>query len=68
MDEYEYSSIARQAIKTQSIRASVSFPTEMYKTLENIADKKKVSMAWVVREAVEMYLLDNGPLFRDKGL
>lgn len=67
MDEYEYSSITSQTLRAPTIRASVSFPFDMYKTLENIADKKKVSMAWVVREAVEMYLSDNGPLFRDKG-
>lgn len=67
MDEYEYSSMTSQAVNAQSIRASVSFPSEMYKTLESIADKKKVSMAWVVREAVDMYLSDNGPLFSNKG-
>ena len=44
-------------------RASVSFPPEVYKTLEGIARKKKVSIAWVVREAVERYVADQWPLF-----
>lgn len=44
-------------------RASVSFPPEMYRVLEDLAAKKKVSIAWVVREAVEKYLGDQYPLF-----
>ncbi|HEV2224514.1 MAG TPA: CopG family transcriptional regulator [Candidatus Acidoferrales bacterium] len=44
-------------------RASVSFPPEVYKTLENLAKKKKVSIAWIVREAVEKYVADQWPLF-----
>lgn len=44
-------------------RASVSFPPEIYKTLEDLAAQKKVSIAWVVREAVEKYLGDQVPLF-----
>jgi predicted DNA-binding protein len=46
-----------------SERASISFPPEMYRTLEEIADRKKVSLAWVVREAVEKYIADMWPLF-----
>ena len=34
-------------------RASVTFPPELYRTLEDLAKKKKVSIAWVVREAAE---------------
>lgn len=44
-------------------RASVSFPPEIYKALESVAAQKKVSLAWVVREAVERYLADQSPLF-----
>ena len=44
-------------------RTSVSFPPKVYKSLEDLAAKKKVSMAWVVREAVEKYLVDEFPLF-----
>jgi hypothetical protein len=44
-------------------RASVSFPPEVYKYLEDLAAQKKVSIAWVVREAVEKYLADQFPLF-----
>jgi predicted DNA-binding protein len=47
-----------------SIRASISFPPEVYETLEVIAREKKVSLAWVVREAAEQYIAGKWPLFR----
>jgi len=47
-------------------RASVSFPMEHYKELERIADDNKVSVAWVVRQAVEQYLVDRDSLFNGK--
>jgi len=46
-------------------RASVTFPPELYKTLEDLARKKKVSIAWVVREAAEQYVAAEWPLFRN---
>jgi predicted DNA-binding protein len=46
-----------------AVRASISFPPEIYQTLEQIARKKKVSLAWVVREAAEKYVADQWPLF-----
>ena len=46
-----------------SVRATISFPLDMYQTLEEIARQKKVSLAWVVREAVEQYFTDKWPLF-----
>jgi predicted DNA-binding protein len=48
---------------TSSLRASVTFPSDLYRTLEDLAKKKKVSVAWVVREAVEKYVADQWPLF-----
>ena len=44
-------------------RASVSFPPELHETLERIAKQKKVSIAWVVREAAEQYVANQWPLF-----
>jgi metal-responsive CopG/Arc/MetJ family transcriptional regulator len=38
------------------VRSSISFPQEIYTALEEIAYEKKVSLAWVVRDAVEIYL------------
>jgi len=38
-----------------AIRASVSFPSDLYESLEEIARHKKVSLAWVIREAAERY-------------
>lgn len=42
-------------------RVSVSFPGDLYKTLEDLAREKKVSMAWVVRDAAEKYVVDQTP-------
>lgn len=44
-------------------RASVSFPLELYQTLEKLARQKKVSLAWVVRDAAEKYVAEQWPLF-----
>ena len=45
------------------MRTSVSFPRELYETIEQIAAGKKVSVAWVVRDAVEKYVAEQWPLF-----
>ena len=50
-----------------AVRASISFPPEVYETLEKIAKQKKVSLAWVVREAAEKYIADKWPLFGSQG-
>jgi predicted DNA-binding protein len=39
-------------------RASITFPPRLYRTLESLAKEKKVSIAWVVREAAEKYVTD----------
>jgi predicted DNA-binding protein len=49
-----------------AVRASISFPPEVYETLEVIAKEKKVSLAWVVREAAEQYIGEKWPLFSRK--
>jgi predicted DNA-binding protein len=46
-----------------SPRASITFPPDLYRTLEDLAKKKKVSVAWVVREAAEKYAGDQWPSF-----
>jgi predicted DNA-binding protein len=37
-------------------RASITFPPKLYRLLESLAKEKKVSIAWVVREAAEKYV------------
>lgn len=41
-----------------AVRASISFPSDLYETLEEVARQKKVSLAWVVRDAAEKYLAE----------
>jgi predicted DNA-binding protein len=45
-----------KAERTLFTRASISFPTEIYEQLERLAKEKKVSLAWIVRDAAEKYL------------
>jgi predicted DNA-binding protein len=56
----------KKMMKSQStaqVRATLSFPPEVYEILKGIAKEKKVSLAWVVREATEKYIADKWPLF-----
>jgi hypothetical protein len=57
---------ARKPSGARSVRASISFPPDVYKSLDEIARQKKVSLAWVVREASETYIADKWPLFAKK--
>ena len=45
----------QKARKKAAVRASITFPPALYSTLEEIAREKKVSLAWVVRDASERY-------------
>ncbi len=42
----------------RAVRASVSFPRNVYGSLGAIARRKKVSLAWVVRDAAEKYVAE----------
>jgi hypothetical protein len=44
-------------------RTTVSFPPEIQERLAKLAKQKKVSVAWIVRDAVERYLDSENPLF-----
>ena len=52
----------RTSKESKTVRASISFPAHIYHDLELIAEGKKVSLAWVVREAAEKYVADQWPL------
>lgn len=51
----------------RTVRASVSFPEDQYAELERIAQEQRVSLAWVVREAVQTYLVQRWPLLESEG-
>jgi metal-responsive CopG/Arc/MetJ family transcriptional regulator len=55
--------MARSAESEPSTRTSVTFPAEVYSSLEIIAKQKKVSTAWVIRDAAEKYVSEHWPLF-----
>lgn len=47
----------------KATRVSVSLPPEVARTLQDIARQRRVSLAWVVRDAAERYLAEQWPLF-----
>jgi hypothetical protein len=44
----------------------VTLPFEVHASLEIIAKQKKVSVAWVIRDAAEKYVSEQWPLFADQ--
>lgn len=54
-------------MKERTVRASISFPEGQYAEMERIAQSQRVSLAWVVREAVQDYLVQRWPLLKDAG-
>lgn len=59
---------AKRGAKTKrgagtSVRTSVTLPREVYETLGQVAKGKKVTIAWVIRDAAERYIAEQWPLF-----
>lgn len=55
-------SMTSESSATKSTRTSVTFPADLYETLEAIAKEKKVTVAWVIRDAAEQYVGQQWPL------
>jgi hypothetical protein len=54
---------AKSRKSTAKTRVSITVPAEHYAELQRIAGRKRVSLAWVVREALDKYLVSDTPLF-----
>ena len=46
----------------KSIRTSVTLSREVYETLGAIAKSRKVTVAWIIRDAAEKYIDNEWPL------
>lgn len=57
--------LVRRPNSEPSTRTSVTLPVQVYSSLEIIAKQKKVSVAWVIRDAAERYVADQWPLFAE---
>ena len=54
--------VSKPQKKTSGIRASITFDPEHYSRIQQVAEEKRVSVAWVVRDAIVKYLqLDKLP-------
>ncbi|WP_446741962.1 ribbon-helix-helix domain-containing protein [Silvibacterium acidisoli] len=56
-------SIKDPSSKPGTSRVSVTLAPDVHQTLERIAREKKVSLAWVMRDAAEQYIASKWPLF-----
>jgi ParG len=52
----------------KSERVSVSFTPEQHQFLSHMADRKQVSIAWVIRAAVDKLVSEETPLFKGSPL
>jgi metal-responsive CopG/Arc/MetJ family transcriptional regulator len=60
----------KAATPIRPIRVTVSLPKDLHEQLSRRANRLKVSLAWVIRDAVDKYVADETPLFtsrRDDG-
>lgn len=64
MAETSATSENREA-ERNTVRTSVSLPREHYDLLASLAEQNRVSVAWVVRDAVARYVEQRWPLLTD---
>src|SRR5437870_3925007 len=57
---------AKSDVSLKSVRTSVSLPKDDYLEIESLAALKKVSVAWVVRDAIDQYLIARRPLLTNR--
>lgn len=53
---------ARNTNAKTTLRTSISLPAALHRELEQIAKQKKVSLAWVIRDAADLYVENKWPL------
>lgn len=62
----------RQAVEApspgegESVRLSITLSVEQHQYLERVAKRQRVSLAWVVRDAIRRYMDAAAPLFADQ--
>lgn len=54
----------KPSTEKEIVRTSVSLPKEHYNILASVAEQNRVSVAWVVRDAVALDVEDRWPLLR----
>lgn len=54
---------AKKPVPNLDYRVSVSLTEDQHEFLSALAERKRVSLAWVVRDAVERLIAHESPLF-----
>lgn len=52
--------------ENKTVRTSVTLDVEDHDELQQMAKRRKVSLAWMIRHAVEQFLESENPLFRKR--
>lgn len=64
MESYEVAKRQRRKVRRGiQPRVSVTFPPELYSILVDLAKRRKVSVAWIVRDAADQYVAAQSPSF-----
>jgi predicted DNA-binding protein len=56
---------ARNARARKTVRTSVTLPRDLYETLGLLAKDKRVTVAWIIRDASERYVGEAWPLLKE---
>ena len=58
--------LPKKVVRHSGTRVSVTFDEADYAEVQRLARERRVSAAWVVRDAVHRYLEAEAPLFRQQ--
>ncbi len=57
-------SVQKRSIAALDYRVSVSLTDDQHEFLSSLAERKRVSIAWVIRDAIERLIAEESPLFK----
>lgn len=56
--------LQKKSVPALEHRVSVSLTDDQHEFLSALAERKRVSLAWVIRDAIERVIADESPLFK----
>ncbi|MBX3351674.1 MAG: CopG family transcriptional regulator [Phycisphaeraceae bacterium] len=56
--------LQKKSVAALGYRVSVSLNDDQHAFLSGLAERKRVSIAWVIRDAIERLIAEESPLFK----
>ncbi|MCC6228551.1 MAG: CopG family transcriptional regulator [Phycisphaerales bacterium] len=56
--------LQKKSVAALGYRVSVSLTDDQHEFLSALAERKRVSLAWVIRDAIERVITEESPLFK----